>query len=108
MGMLLEKGVEVMNISTLKHIPVTQAMVKLLLGLAFGGLTGFGVMMLLVPQSGKKTRLFIQEKGSELQERAINTFDDLVILSHYDQRTILADTRVSHENLLLPGLRYES
>jgi gas vesicle protein len=97
-----------MNISTLKPISVTQGMVKLLIGLVFGGLTGFGVMLLLAPQSGKKTRILIQEKRNEFQERAINTFDDLVILSQYDPRAILADTRVSHENLLLPGLRYES
>lgn len=65
----------------------------LLTGLLIGGLTGFGAMMLLAPQSGKKTRDQIKQKSVELQTRTVNTFDDLVVLSHFDNRKILVGTR---------------
>ncbi len=65
----------------------------LLSGLLIGGLAGFGAMLLLAPQSGRKTRARIGQKSMELQDRATDTFDDLVTLSHYDNRKILAGTR---------------
>lgn len=69
-----------------------------LTGLFFGALTGFGAMMLLTPQSGKKTRIQIGEKSIELQNRAADTYDDLVILSHYDNRKIETGTQELTEN----------
>jgi gas vesicle protein len=65
----------------------------LLAGLLIGGLAGAGAMMLLAPQSGKKTRAQIVQKSTELQNRASDTFDDLVELSHFDNRKILIGTR---------------
>jgi gas vesicle protein len=67
--------------------------VSLLTGLLFGALAGFGAMMLLTPQSGKKTRIQIGEKSIELQDRATDTYDDLVILSRFDNRKILTGTQ---------------
>jgi gas vesicle protein len=72
--------------------------VGLLTGLLIGGLAGFGALMLLAPQSGKKTRAQIRQKSTELQDRATVTFDDLVALSHYDNRKILAGTREKTED----------
>ena len=72
--------------------------VGLLTGLIIGGLAGFGAMMLLTPQSGKKTRAQIKQKSVELQERATDTFDDLVALSHYDNRIILVGIREKTED----------
>jgi gas vesicle protein len=72
--------------------------VGLLTGLLIGGLAGFGAMLLLAPQSGKNTRAQIKQKSSELQGRATNTFDDLVALSHYDNRIILVETREKTED----------
>lgn len=65
----------------------------LLSGLLIGGLVGFGAMLLLAPQSGQSTRAQIKQKSAELQDRATNTFDDLMALSHYDKRIILAGGR---------------
>ena len=42
---------------------------------------------------GKKTRSQIRQKSAELQDRATGTFDDLVALSHFDNRKILAGPR---------------
>jgi len=69
----------------------------LLTGLVIGGLAGFGTMMLLAPQSGKETRARIWQKSTELQDRASDTFDDLVILSQFDNRQILAGRRGTME-----------
>ena len=71
--------------------------VSLLAGLLVGGLAGFGAMILLAPQSGKKTRARIGQKSTELQERATDTFDDLVKLSHFDHRKIQAGAREKTE-----------
>ena len=64
-----------------------------LTGLLFGALTGFGTMMLLAPKSGKKTRAQIGLKSIELQDRVTDTYDDLVTLSHFDNRKILTKTQ---------------
>jgi gas vesicle protein len=69
-----------------------------LTGLIIGVLTGIGITALFAPQSGKKTRAQIKQKSMELQERAADTYADLVILSHFDNRKILAGTRKNTEN----------
>jgi len=40
-----------------------------LAGFVIGGLAGAVTMLLLAPQSGKETRIQIQEKGAELRDR---------------------------------------
>ena len=64
-------------------------LVGFLTGLLFGALAGFGTMLLLAPQSGKRTRFQIDQKSSELQDRTVDTFNELVALSHFDTRKIL-------------------
>lgn len=70
----------------------------ILTGLLLGGVTGMGVMMLLAPRSGKKTRAQMRLKSSELQDQAVDVFDDLVTLSRFDNRKILAGTRKETEH----------
>ena len=70
----------------------------LMIGLLLGGLTGFGMMMLLAPQSGKMTRDQIGQKSIELQGRATDTYDDLLLLSNFDNRRILLRTRQNTQN----------
>jgi gas vesicle protein len=41
-----------------------------------GGLLGAGVALLMAPQSGRRTRLKIRDKGIELRERAAETAED--------------------------------
>jgi len=69
-----------------------------LTGLLFGTLAGFGTMLLLAPKSGKKTRAQIGLKSIELHDRATDTYDDLVTLSHFDNRKILTGTQELTEN----------
>jgi gas vesicle protein len=65
----------------------------LLTGIFIGGLAGFVTMMLFAPRSGKNTREQIWQRSAQLQGRAAETFDELVILSQFDHRKILAGTR---------------
>lgn len=42
---------------------------SVLIGVLVGGLAGAGTMFLLAPQSGAKTRMLIQERGSQLRDQ---------------------------------------
>jgi len=50
----------------------------LLAGGLAGGLAGAGAMLLLAPQSGKRTRAQIQRRGVELKDQATDAVDDAV------------------------------
>jgi gas vesicle protein len=47
-----------------------------LAGLLFGGLVGAGTMLLMAPQSGKKTRTQIQQKSLELRDETTEAVED--------------------------------
>ena len=51
-----------------------------LVGLLLGGLAGAGAMLLLAPQSGKKTRAKIQRKGRDLRNQTADTIEDLSLI----------------------------
>ena len=67
----------------------THNSIGLLTGLLIGALAGLGAMILLAPQSGKRTRVRIEQESTKLQGRVTDTFDDLVALLHFDNRKIL-------------------
>jgi gas vesicle protein len=50
--------------------------VGILGGLIIGSVAGAVAMLLLAPQSGKKTRMLIQDKGIELRDRATGMVDE--------------------------------
>jgi gas vesicle protein len=67
-----------------------------LAGLVIGGLAGTAVMLLLVPQSGKKTRAQIQQKGIELREQAseiAETVGDAVEQANTKAHEVTTDIR---------------
>jgi gas vesicle protein len=82
-----------MDNTTRTNVTDARDFTGLLAGLLIGGLAGVGAMMLLAPQSGRKTRAQIIQKSMELQVQASDTFDDLVAMSHFDNRKILIGTR---------------
>jgi gas vesicle protein len=49
-----------------------------LAGMLIGGLTGAVTMLLMAPQSGKETRMQIQEKAIELRDRTNVLLEDTV------------------------------
>lgn len=50
----------------------------LFIGFLSGGLVGAGVMFLLAPRSGKRTRSQLQYKGTQLRVQATEGMEDLV------------------------------
>ena len=61
---------------------------NLLRALLIGGLAGAGTMLLLAPQSGKKTRAQIQQKSIELRDQATETMEDAVVQTGVKARQI--------------------
>ena len=66
---------------------------SLLTGFLIGGLVGFGAMLLLAPRPGSQTRGHIRQKSTELRDRTVGTFDDMVVLSRFDNRKIITGMR---------------
>ena len=63
----------------------------LLAGLLVGGLAGAGTMLLLAPQSGRKTRAQIQQNGIELRDQAVKTVEGGVAQASSKARQITDD-----------------
>ena len=59
-------------------------------GLLIGGLAGAIAMLLLAPQSGKKTRATIQQKSIELREQTTGAVEDAVAQARTKARQIRA------------------
>jgi gas vesicle protein len=72
---------------------------RLLAGFLVGGLATFGIILLLAPQSGRRTRAQITQRSAQLRGRATDTFNDLLKLSHFDHRKIQAKTREEAERV---------
>jgi len=64
-----------------------------LTGVLFGGLAGAGAMLLLAPQSGKRTRTQIQRRGIELRDQATEAMDDAMTQTRDTARQIRTGTR---------------
>jgi gas vesicle protein len=54
----------------------------LLIGLLIGGLTGAVTMLLVAPQSGKRTRAKLYRQGAEWREQAADSMGDAVASAH--------------------------
>jgi gas vesicle protein len=65
----------------------------ILVGLLIGGLVGAGAMLLLAPQSGKKTRAQIQRKSIELRDQTTEAVEDAVSQAGAKVRQVKADVR---------------
>ena len=59
-------------------------------GLLLGGLVGAGAMLLLAPQSGKRTRAQIQKEGLELRDQVTETVGDAAAQARGKARRITA------------------
>jgi gas vesicle protein len=68
-------------------------------GLLLGGLAGAGAMLLLAPQSGKRTRTQIQMAGIELRDQATDAVDAAVAQTRSRARRIRAGARAQMDGL---------
>lgn len=74
-----------------------------LAGLLLGSLAGAGAMLLLAPQSGKKTRAQIQRKSIELRDQTTEAVEDAVAQAGVKARQITADVHEQAEALQQRG-----
>lgn len=68
-------------------------------GLLVGGLAGAGTMLLLAPQSGKRTRAKIQQKSIELREQTTDAVEDALAQTRAKARQINAGVHKQAEAL---------
>jgi len=74
-----------------------------LAGLLIGGLIGAGTMLLLAPQSGKKTRRQIRRKGEDLREQTVDAVDSEIAKIHTKAREISTKIHIHAEDLQQRG-----
>ena len=74
-----------------------------LAGMLIGSLAGAVTMLLLAPQSGKRTRIQIQEKGIELRDRATGIVEEAVAQARLDGNKLARDGRRKANELLHQG-----
>jgi gas vesicle protein len=75
----------------------------ILTGTLIGGLAGAVTMLLLAPQSGKRTRVQIQKKSVELRDRATEMVGDVVAQARLDGNKIVRNGRRKANELLHQG-----
>jgi gas vesicle protein len=68
-------------------------------GLLVGGLAGAGTMLLLAPQSGKRTRAKIQQKSIELREQTTEAVEDAMAQARTKASQIRAGVQEQAEAL---------
>jgi len=76
---------------------------SVLAGLLIGGLAGAVTMLLLAPQSGKDTRIQIQDKGIELRDRTTAMLEDVMAQVRLDRNKITTGGRQKAKELLKHG-----
>ena len=72
-------------------------------GLLVGGLAGAVAMLLLAPQSGKRTRAKIQQKSIELREQTTEAVEDAMAQARTKGRQIRAYVREKADELQQRG-----
>lgn len=53
-----------------------KTIMTIILAFVLGSLIGAGAALLMAPESGRKTRSMIKDKGAELKDRAAGTMED--------------------------------
>ena len=74
-----------------------------LAGTVIGALAGAVTMLLLAPQSGKRTRIQIRHKGIELRDQATGMVEDIVAQVRLDGNKLARDGRRKANELLHQG-----
>jgi len=87
----------------LEYKHTTNNVLNVLVGVLVGGLAGAVTMLLLAPQSGKRTRIQIQEKGIELRDRATGIMEDAVAQVRLNGNKFARDGRRKANELLHQG-----
>ncbi len=76
---------------------------SILVSLLVGGMAGAITMLLLAPQSGKATRLQIQEKGIELRDRTSEMVEDAMAQVRLDRNKLSISGRQKAKEIMRQG-----
>lgn len=76
---------------------------SVLVSLFVGGLAGAITMLLLAPQSGKETRIQIQEKGIELRDLTTEMVEDAMTQMRLDRNKLTMSGRKKAQELSQQG-----
>ena len=76
---------------------------SVLVSLFVGGLAGAITMLLLAPQSGKETRIQIQEKGIELRDLTTEMVEDAMTRMRLDRNKLTMSGRKKAQELIQQG-----
>ncbi len=82
-----------MSIDRNERSYVANHAVGFFVGLLVGGLVGSATMLLVAPQSGKKTRAKIQQEGLDLRDQVVETVEDAVAEGRGQVRRTAAKVR---------------
>lgn len=74
-----------------------------LAGLLVGGLSGATAMLLLAPQSGKKTRAKIQQKGTEVHDQVVKSVEEATAQVRAKAHQVTHDVQTQAEDLQQRG-----
>lgn len=72
-------------------------------GLLMGSLIGSGVMLMLAPRSGKRTRAKIQQDGLELRDQVVETVEGAVAQARGQARRVKAGVHKQTKELQQRG-----
>jgi len=86
-----------------KELTYQTNIVGVLAGMVIGGLAGAVTMLLLAPQSGKRTRIQIREKGIELRDQATGIMEDAMAQTRLSGNKFARDGRRKANELLHQG-----
>ena len=81
----------------------TSNVLNVLVGMLVGGLAGAVTMLLLAPQSGKDTRIQLQEKGIELRDRTTGMLEDAMARARLNANKLTMDGREKIKELKQHG-----
>jgi gas vesicle protein len=94
-----DKGENKMENLSQEHENMGMNTLRFLAGVLVGCVAGASVVLLVAPQSGKKTRALIQEKGIELRVQATEAVEDVVAQARAKAHQITTDVHEKAEEL---------
>jgi len=92
-----------MTNENLEYRHPTSNVLSVLIGMLVGGLAGAVTMLLLAPQSGKDTRIQLQEKGIELRDRTTGMVEDAMARARLNANKLTMDGREKIKELKQHG-----